>query len=292
MDVDSGVTGAVVIGVNVSAPSWNSSPTYSAGYTLNPPGGSSGAVWGVAYNSQDGATGQVLRAGTETLSTNSASQSIVLYSRILGIDTGSTIQALATGEMDLTPVSGQAVKINGNFTISGNMISAGETSALYYDASVSPAWINSATFGTRFTPASDGGSSRELFGTNAANNVTNWYIGDGGLATFSAYANANGTVIPATATTYKGTSTGGPVLALTGTTGTITGTSLSSTCDSGTATVSGAITGHPVAVSSTTGADVGGAFNLRASVTATNTVTVYVCGTGTPASLAYTVTVF
>jgi hypothetical protein len=37
---------------------------------------------------------------------------------------------------------------------------------------------------------------------------------------------------------------------------------------------------------------VGGAFNLRASVTATNTVTVYVCGTGTPASLAYNVTVF
>lgn len=79
---------------------------------------------------------------------------------------------------------------------------------------------------------------------------------------------------------------------LSGTTSTITGTSLTASCDSGTATVTGAIVGHPVAVSSTTGADVGGAFNLRGSVTATGTVTVYVCGTGTPSSLAYNVVVF
>jgi hypothetical protein len=52
------------------------------------------------------------------------------------------------------------------------------------------------------------------------------------------------------------------------------------------------VVGHPVAVSSTTGADVGGAFYLRASVTSSGTVTVYLCGTGTPSSLAYNVTVF
>jgi len=79
---------------------------------------------------------------------------------------------------------------------------------------------------------------------------------------------------------------------LTGTTGTITGTSLSGTCDSGTASVTGAVVGSPVSVSSTTGADVGGAFNVRGSVTSTGTVTVYVCGTGTPSSLAYNVVVF
>ena len=78
---------------------------------------------------------------------------------------------------------------------------------------------------------------------------------------------------------------------LTGATGTITGTSLSSTCDSGTASVTGAVVGNPVVVSSTTGADVGGAFYLRGSVTSTGVVTVYVCGTGTPASLAYNVRV-
>ena len=76
---------------------------------------------------------------------------------------------------------------------------------------------------------------------------------------------------------------------LPGTTGTITGTALTATCDSGTATVTGATVGSPVSVSSTTGADVGGAFDLRASVTSSGTVTVYVCGTGTPSSLAYNV---
>lgn len=76
-----------------------------------------------------------------------------------------------------------------------------------------------------------------------------------------------------------------------GTTGTITGTSLSASCDSGPASVPGAAVGEPVAVSSTTGADVGGAFSVRGSVTSPNVVTVYVCGTGTPASLAYNVTV-
>ena len=99
-------------------------------------------------------------------------------------------------------------------------------------------------------------------------------------------------VIPSTATGNTGNATGKVELVLSGTTGTITGTSLSATCDSGTATVTNAVVGHPVAVSSTTGADVGGAFNLRASVTSAGTVTVYVCGTGTPASLAYNVTVF
>ena len=81
-------------------------------------------------------------------------------------------------------------------------------------------------------------------------------------------------------------------LLLFGTTGTITGTSLSATCDSGTASVTGATVGHAVGVSATDGTDVGGAFDLRASVTSANTVTVYVCGTGTPASKAYNVSTY
>jgi hypothetical protein len=76
-----------------------------------------------------------------------------------------------------------------------------------------------------------------------------------------------------------------------GTTSTIRGTSLSNTCDSGTAAVPGAKPGMPVNVSTVDGSDVGGAFNLRASVTSTNTVTVFVCGTGTPPSKAYNVRV-
>lgn len=91
-------------------------------------------------------------------------------------------------------------------------------------------------------------------------------------------------------TVFQSTTTNN-VLGLTGTTGPITGTSLSATCDSGTVAITGAPVGHPVSVSSTTGADVGGAFDLRGSVTSAGVVTVYVCGTGTPATLSYNVTV-
>jgi hypothetical protein len=76
-----------------------------------------------------------------------------------------------------------------------------------------------------------------------------------------------------------------------GATSVVRGTALSNTCDSGTAAVPGAKPGMPVAVSTTDGTDVGGAFNVRASVTSTNTVTVFICGTGTPPSKAYNVRV-
>jgi hypothetical protein len=56
--------------------------------------------------------------------------------------------------------------------------------------------------------------------------------------------------------------------------------------------VTGASVGSPVAVSSSTGQDLGAAFNVRASVPSPDTVTVYVCGTGKPPSLAYNVTVY
>ena len=76
-----------------------------------------------------------------------------------------------------------------------------------------------------------------------------------------------------------------------GTTSTITGTSLSNSCDTGTVAATGAVVGMPVIVSTTDGSDVGGAFNVRGAVTSSNTVTVYVCGTGTPPSKAYNVRV-
>jgi len=90
---------------------------------------------------------------------------------------------------------------------------------------------------------------------------------------------------------FTGTGADCTVAPLSGVTSSITGTSLSATCDSGTATVTGAAVGSPVIVGTTDGTDVGGAFYLRASVTTTNTVTVYVCGTGTPSTKAYNVRV-
>jgi hypothetical protein len=80
-------------------------------------------------------------------------------------------------------------------------------------------------------------------------------------------------------------------LDLTGSTSLINGTLLSATCDSGTASVAGAVVGMPVVVSTTDGSDLGGAFNIRASVTSSDTVTVYVCGIGKPPTKAYNVRV-
>jgi hypothetical protein len=55
--------------------------------------------------------------------------------------------------------------------------------------------------------------------------------------------------------------------------------------------VAKAIVGMPVIVSTIDGSDLGGTFNVRASVTSKDTVTVYICGTGQPPSKAYNVRV-
>jgi hypothetical protein len=123
--------------------------------------------------------------------------------------------------------------------------------------------------------------------SNPTFQIRTWERGKAKYHPWSDEVDVNG---PVTATSFI--NPGSSTLLLTGTTGTITGTSLSASCDSGTVSITGAAVGHPVSVSSTTGADVGGAFNIRGSVTATNMVTVYVCGTGTPASLAYNIIVF
>jgi hypothetical protein len=83
-----------------------------------------------------------------------------------------------------------------------------------------------------------------------------------------------------------------PAASLAGTTDVITGSALHGSCQSKTVSVAGATVGSPVAVSATNGADLGANFNLRASVTAPNTVTVYICGTGVPPSYAYNVKVY
>ncbi|HXR98585.1 MAG TPA: hypothetical protein VN709_12155 [Terriglobales bacterium] len=80
-------------------------------------------------------------------------------------------------------------------------------------------------------------------------------------------------------------------LPMTATTGVINGTGLSASCDTGAVSVPNARVGSVVSVATTDGSDIGGAFDVRGSVTAPGTVTVYVCGTGTPPSKAYNVTV-
>lgn len=108
------------------------------------------------------------------------------------------------------------------------------------------------------------------------------------VATWDIWMNSSGKMMNSVGTTSQFLGT--PPLQ--GTTGTLTSTLLSASCVVGTATVTGAVVGHTVGISSTTGSDVGGAFNVRASVTSTNTVSVYLCGTGTSPALAFNVTTY
>ena len=73
--------------------------------------------------------------------------------------------------------------------------------------------------------------------------------------------------ITANRTYTKPDQSGTYALDLVGTTSVITGTLLNESCNSGTVSVSGAMVGMPVIVSTSDGSDLGGAFNIRASVT-------------------------
>lgn len=100
-------------------------------------------------------------------------------------------------------------------------------------------------------------------------------------ATFNGDLTTNGTL---TAANFAGI--------LSGTTGSIGGGLLTvGTCASGTASVTGAVVGNPVAVSASDGTLPGGLEVLSAAVTATNVVTVQRCAiaTTTPAAVTYNV---
>jgi hypothetical protein len=128
-------------------------------------------------------------------------------------------------------------------------------------------------------------------GANATEVYAPAFVTVSPLSNGKSYIATDTAPITANRTFTKPDQSGTYALDLTGSTSVITGTFLSATCDSGTARVAGAIVGMPVVVSTTDGSDVGGAFNIRASVTSSGTVTVYVCGTGKPPSRAYNVRV-
>lgn len=79
-----------------------------------------------------------------------------------------------------------------------------------------------------------------------------------------------------------------------GTTGSIGGSLLAlGSCASGTATVSGAVSGMTATAQESDGSFVGGSFTVRAIITSSNTVTVEVCAAaaGTPTAKTYNVRV-
>jgi hypothetical protein len=86
----------------------------------------------------------------------------------------------------------------------------------------------------------------------------------------------------------------GPIMVgLPGTTGSIGGSLLTAACASGTVSITGAVPGETVTWSTSDGTDLGAAFNVRASVTSSGTVTVFVCTptSGTPAAKTYNIVV-
>jgi hypothetical protein len=121
-------------------------------------------------------------------------------------------------------------------------------------------------------------------------------LGVTGVSTLSGgVANSNGTLLPSTATSYKGNSVGGPVLAISGTTGSIGGSALTAgNCASGTATITGGTAGHPAVASESDGTFIGGSYTVRAVTTSSTAVTVQVCAViaGTPTAKTYNVLTF
>ena len=275
-----------VLGINISGDHWNSVPLTSVAITLFTPSCDSPCVpsqFGNFLQSNDGAAHVFAQIGTASTGNGTGSQLLAFANRDgAGVENFSLFNTDGNGNFIFTPFSANSI-FTGNIQSSGGVFAAGGVYGnTFYSNSTVPVTLVPGT-----------GAAAAFYLENAAHTLNVVSVDNSGNTTIlGSYLNPNGPVIPSTATGYQGPATGYVQLALSGTTGTITGTSLSATCDSGTASVTGAVVGHPVAVSSTTGADVGGAFNLRASVTATGTVSVYICGTGTPASLAYNVTVF
>jgi len=142
-------------------------------------------------------------------------------------------------------------------------------------ATIKAAAFNGAV-GT-ITPASGSFTTLNSTGTTALGNTTV-------NSNLNTTGNANSATlsIGSVATLLKGTtaSIGGGAL-------------LAGTCATGTATVTGAIVGHPVALSASDGTLPNALSTLAASVTATNTVTVQVCAIAavTPTAVTYNVTV-
>jgi hypothetical protein len=299
IDVDTQVPSPSISALTIDSV-WNSQPTTSNGVVVLAPGGTGNAQYSRVFVSGNGASTIGVQLGTAdalNVSGPSPSQSIQFLSGTPGVDTPiASINADVNGNLILTSVAGQNVESVGPLTapsakVSGVVTGANVRSTDGSSASLTMNSIRGQNFLLSENSALSAAATLEIVGPSAGA-IPEFLVNATTTEVTGGLNNSIGTVIPSTATGFVGSAIGAMQLVLQGTTGTITGTHLSASCDSGTATVTGVTVGHPVAVSSTTGADVGGAFNVRASVTGANTVTVFVCGTGTPPSLAYNVTVF
>ncbi|MCU1343648.1 MAG: hypothetical protein JWN92_3071 [Candidatus Acidoferrum typicum] len=163
------------------------------------------------------------------------------------------------------------------------------TGNYYFVANTSGASYSDTFNGNPIQPPGTTGTG--LVGLNATEIYSPRYITTSPLVSGVSHTATDTAPITADHLYKKPDMDGTYALDLSGTTSTIIGTALTATCDSGTVAIAGAVAGMPVHVSTTDGTDLGGAFNVRASVTTNGTVTIYVCGTGTPPTKAYNVRV-
>jgi hypothetical protein len=105
-------------------------------------------------------------------------------------------------------------------------------------------------------------------------------------------ANVNGTLLPATATTFKGVAAGGPQLTESCTTGTITPSATAGGTASGTCTVSTSAFGHPSGAAASDGSVQGNVIPQVAIAGTTATVVLTTVIAGSPTAKAYNVSVF
>jgi hypothetical protein len=182
VDFDVNETGATIYGWSIAAPYWNFAPSVAYGVLVSTPGGTSGAKWNAALYTTPGATSN----GVELLELNigvpSVSQPLTLISGTSnGTQYNESIQGDATGNILLNPFPGQSVIIP---KFGGNPIFTGLVQISNFDASVTPIFNNIGTNGLNLSPAVDGASPNEIYGSNHANSQINWHIDDIGDAFF------------------------------------------------------------------------------------------------------------
>ena len=282
VDFDVYDANATVYGWHVAAPYWNSAPSVSYGYLLSTPGGTSGAKWTSAFYATPGASSNGVELLELNVATPSVSQPITMIGGTSnGTQYNTSIQADATGNILLNPATGQSV-ISPKF--GGNPTFTGRPSIASFDGSVNPNFVSIGANGLVLSPATNGGATHELYGSNAANSAVNWFIDDAGDAFFETLNVYNSARTFAGQFTFSGTANRAIVLP-DGPSGTVMPWSLSTT--SGTSdnvTVTGMTSGGHCSIAATNASAATNFATTYISAKSANQITITHTGT---ASMTY-----
>jgi hypothetical protein len=196
IDVDNLVPVESIEGLVINPSNWVVQPPISSGFVVEAPQGAANAQWSQSFWSQNGASAIAFEAGTanpNNTPNNSPSSSVLFESRnSAGTAQISTVQADANGDILLSPASSFVVaplfKSTDTSTASLTMDSVGGANFLLSENST-------GTTGEPFTIAGPSVTAIPSILLDATNTEI------AGLL-----SNLNGTIIPATATGFHGTS--------------------------------------------------------------------------------------